>query len=129
MKKTVIWVLVAAVAVLVLGFGYTRLQSGRAVRAAMEELRNTLQTAEAERRDLEIVISGKGTVQPNEKKSVSSKVAGTVQDILAIEGDTVQAGQRLWCCKTIGKYQAEQARLDLSWRSRLWRTCWDRPAP
>ncbi len=114
MKKTVIWVLVAAVAVLVLGFGYTRLQSGRAVRAAMEELRNTLQTAEAERRDLEIVISGKGTVQPNEKKSVSSKVAGTVQDILAIEGDTVQAGQTVMVLQNDSvRYQAEQARLDL----------------
>ncbi len=114
MKKTVIWVLVAAVAVVGLGYGYTRLQSARALRAAMDELRNNLQTAEAEYRDLEVVISGKGTIQPNEKKTASSGVAGKIREVLISEGSAVREGQTVMVLQNDSViYQAEQARLDL----------------
>ena len=114
MKKTVLWVLIIAVAVVALGFGYTRLQARRAIRAAIEEIRNNLQTARAEYRDLEVVITGKGTIQPNEKKSVSAGIAGTVQDVLVTEGSHVQEGQTVLVLQNDSvRYQAEQAKLDL----------------
>jgi len=113
MKKWLIWGIIA-VLVVAGWFLVRRVQQGALRRAALLEA-GSLTMAKVERRDLEVIVSGKGTVQPNLKKAVQPGVSGTVTKILVNEGDTVKAGDPLLVLSNdTVVYQAEQAKLDLA---------------
>jgi len=115
MKKTITWVLIIAVVCVGGYFGYRFVKRRGALRAAAEDLRNTVAQSKVERRDLEVIVTGKGTVQANLKKSIQPGVAGTVLEVLVEEGDLVQAGTPvLYLSNDSVSYQADQARLDLA---------------
>ena len=115
MKKWFPWVIVIAL-VCVLGFfGYRWYSRRAALRATAQDLRRNIASAKVERRDLEVVVTGKGTVQANLKKNVQPGVAGKVGQILVKEGDLVGAGAPLLVLYNASvTYQADQARLDLA---------------
>lgn len=53
-------------------------------------------TAQAQRRDLTVCVSGSGTVAPIESYEVSSLVSGEILESPFEDGDTVEAGQLLY---------------------------------
>lgn len=114
MKKTITWVLVIAL-VCVGGYLGWRYRQRAALRAAAEDLRNSMSQVKVERRDLEVAITGSGTVQANLKKAVQPGVAGTISQVLVEEGDLVKAGAPLlYLTNDSVTYQVDQARLDLA---------------
>jgi len=115
MKKTVTWVLIIAL-VCVGGFlGYRWNRRRAAIRAAARNVASTMAQSTVMRRDLEVVVTGKGTVQANLKKNVQPGVSGTVTAVLVSEGDTVKKGSPIMQLKNDSvTYQADQARLDLA---------------
>lgn len=113
-RKWVYWALAIIVVAAAGTYFFMRWRAAIARRAAFSQLRQTA-TAKVERRDLEVVVSGKGTVQPSVKKSVQPGVAGTVVQVLVSEGSMVRAGDPLLILANDSvQYQAEQARLDLA---------------
>ncbi len=114
MRKLTTWILIA---VLVVGGGYVvwRIREFRQARAAIREaVRNTV-TASVERRDLDVVVTGKGTVQTSARRTITPGVAGTVLQVLAQEGDVVAAGSPLIVLENDAiKFEAQEARLTLA---------------
>lgn len=111
MKKFATWLLIT---VLVVGAGYLIWRFREARTAFREAVRNTV-TASVERRDLDVIVTGKGTAQTKAKRAVRPGVAGTVSQVLVREGDVVSAGAPLIVLDNDSiRYQADQARLDLA---------------
>lgn len=114
MKKLTTWLLIVA---LVVGGGYVllRIREFRQARAAFRDAVQNTVTAFVERRDLDVVVTGKGTVQTKDKRAVRPGVSGTVTQVLIKEGDLVRAGSPLFVLENeVLLYQLEQARLDLA---------------
>ena len=115
MKKSITWVLIVALVCVGGFFGYRFIRRRAALRAAANNQRGNVARAQVERRDLEVVVTGNGTVQANLKKNVQPGVAGTVSQVLVNEGDMVAAGAPiLYLYNDSVSYQADQARLDLA---------------
>ncbi len=113
MKKKTVWLLVIALVCVggFFGWRYRRLAAFRSNLGA----RNNASQVRVERRDLEVAITGSGTVQANLKKSVQAGVAGTISRVAAEEGDMVAAGDPLLLLTNDSvTYQVDQARLDLA---------------
>lgn len=114
MKKLTTWLLIVA---LVVGGGFVvwKVREFRQARAAFRDAVRNAVTAFVERRDLDVVVTGKGTVQTKDKRVIRPGVAGTVSQVFAKEGDMVEAGSVLLVMENDGlRHQAEQARLDLA---------------
>jgi len=114
MRKLTTWLLIVA---LVVGGGYVllRIRDFRQARAAFRNAVQSTVTALVERRDLDVVVTGKGTIQTKDKRTVRPGVAGTVTQVLVKEGDLVKAGSPLLVLENDTlSFQVEQARLDLA---------------
>ncbi len=95
-------------------FGYRSVTRRNALRAAARNAGGIAQ-AVVERRDLEVAITGNGTIQTSQKKTVQSGVAGKITGVFVDEGDTVKAGDPIInLSNESASYQADQARLDLA---------------
>lgn len=115
MKKWIVWILVVAVVGAGGYYGYRFFRRRSALKAAVADIRQNVATAKVERRDLEVIVTGKGTVQANLKKNVQPGVAGSITQVLVKEGDLVKAGDSLMVLSNDSvQYQADQARLDLA---------------
>lgn len=114
MRRLVKWLLVIA---LVVGGGYVllRVREFRQARAAFRDAIQNTVTAVVERKNLDVVVTGKGTVQTKDKRSIRPGVSGTVAKVFVKEGDLVRAGSPLLILEneTLST-QVEQARLDLA---------------
>ncbi len=86
MKKTATWIVIIALVCVGGFFGYGIVRRRAAVRAAAQNPLPSMAQATVTRRDLEVAISGKGTVQANLKKNVQPGVSGTVSSIPVSEG-------------------------------------------
>lgn len=114
MKKWLAWVVIV---VLLAGGGYVvwRYRQNRAYRASVRDALANLSTATVERRDLEVIVTGKGTVRAGSKKDVQPGVSGTVSQVLVKEGDVVSVGTPLMRISNDAvEYEAEKAKLDLA---------------
>ncbi len=115
MKKTATWIVIIALVCVGGFFGYGIVRRRAAVRAAAQNRLPSMAQATVTRRDLEVAISGKGTVQANLKKNVQPGVSGTVSSIAVSEGDIVKKGSPImYLTNDSVTYQADQARLDLA---------------
>lgn len=114
MKKRLVWVLIAVVAVVAVAFLYAGYRRRAALRSVLSQLEQSVFTAVTERRDLEVIVSGKGNIQPDRKKTVTPGVSGKVLRVAAEEGQLVAAGDLLVMLSSDSvRYQAEQSCLDL----------------
>ncbi len=114
MRKRLAWVLVAVVVVVAVGFLYVGYRRRAAIRSVLSQLDRSVFTAVAERRDLEVIVSGKGNIQPDRKKTVTPGVSGKILRVAAHEGQLVEAGALLVMLSSDSvTYQVDQARLDL----------------
>lgn len=114
MRRLVKWLLVIA---LVVGGGYVllRVREFRQARAAFRDAIQNTVTAVVERKNLDVVVTGKGTVQTKDKRSIRPGVSGTVAKVFVKEGDLVRAGSPLLILENETlTTQVEQARLDLA---------------
>lgn len=100
MKKARTWIIIAVVAVIVVG-GYFVL-SGRSQGSAVGEY----QTAEVGRGNLVATVGATGTVRTNQSAALSWQTSGTVGEILVKAGDRVSAGAIL---ATLEKTSLSQA--------------------
>ncbi|HHY76623.1 MAG TPA: efflux RND transporter periplasmic adaptor subunit [Firmicutes bacterium] len=114
MRRLVKWLLVIA---LVVGGGYVllRVREFRQARAAFRDAIQNTVTAVVERKNLDVVVTGKGTVQTKDKRYIRPGVSGTVAKVFVKEGDLVRAGSPLLILENETlTTQVEQARLDLA---------------
>ena len=115
MKKWLPWVIVVVLVCVGGFFGYRWYSRRATLRAAAQNYLSNVASAKVQRRDIEVIVTGKGTVQANLKKNVQPGVAGKVTQVLVKEGDTVKAGDPLLVLSNESvTYQADQARLDLA---------------
>lgn len=114
MKKWLTWIIIVVV-IAGGGFVFWQYRANRALEAALQEKAKSLSSAVVERRDLDVVVTGKGTVQADTRKDVKPGVSGTVSRVFVREGSVVSAGTSLFALRndTI-EHEAEQAKLDLA---------------
>ncbi|KPL91520.1 efflux RND transporter periplasmic adaptor subunit [Levilinea saccharolytica] len=92
-RKTVIIILITAVAVLGLGFGVW--QSGKAVPSNAAQTAGDYQTATVRRGNITVTVSGTGNVVPSKTANLGFAVSGEIAELNVQVGDTVKAGQTL----------------------------------
>jgi len=87
-KKMIIYFLIAAIILTGGYFVYARLTK--------KDNTNKITTAKAERGNIEVSISGSGTIEPNSKYEVTALVKGEVIEAPFEEGDIVKKGNLLY---------------------------------
>ena len=92
-RKTVIIILITAVAVLGLGFGVW--QSVKAVPSNTAQTTGDFQTATVRRGNITVTVSGTGNVVPSKTANLGFAVSGEIAELNVQVGDTVKAGQTL----------------------------------
>lgn len=92
-RKTVIIILITAVAVLGLGFGVW--QSVKAVPSNTAQTAGDYQTATVRRGNITVTVSGTGNVVPSKTANLGFAVSGEIAELNVQVGDTVKAGQTL----------------------------------
>jgi HlyD family secretion protein len=92
-KKGIKWVAILLVLVIVVRIVYTRFIENRMQKTSAE---TTIQTANVETRDIQVVLSSSGTVQPLNTYQVSTLVEGEVIAADFEEGDQVVKGDTLY---------------------------------
>lgn len=113
-KKWIVWIVVLALVAGGVG-GYYWLRNRARSRRAARSNAGLWASAKVERRDLEITISGKGTVQSSSKRQIKPEAPGTVVSVLVREGDTVAAGQPILELQNDSLVmQMRQAEMDVS---------------
>ncbi len=83
--------------------------------------RLTVTLATAERRDIEAVVSARGSVQVAQIVTIRSELSGQVQSLPIAEGDTVEAGQLLAVIRSSGvAAQLDNAQAQVDQQRSLW---------
>lgn len=114
-KKTGIWLLIAVVVVFGVVLGW-RLFSARSKATAQS---SRIMTARVERGDLEVKVSGTGTVEAAVSEEVRTQMSGTITRYEMKEGQQVQAGQVLAELEVEDMgLQIEKARLNIAIQER-----------
>jgi HlyD family secretion protein len=109
------WIVRAIIVAVLLGGGYYIYQRYQAARIAqMALVAANLSKAQVERRDFNVNVSGKGSILPNDEKSLSAGVTGTVENVLVEEGAMVKEGDPLVILSNSElTFQRDQSQLDL----------------
>jgi HlyD family secretion protein len=114
-KKTGIWILVAVVAIACMGVGWRVLTAKRSAAAQASRII----TAKVERGDLEVRVSGTGSVEAASEEEVRARMSGTISEFAMKDGQQVEAGQVLALLETKDlSLQIERARLDIDIQER-----------
>lgn len=92
-KKVIIWVVVITVVVVAANIGIRKVKSDFAQNIAAQAVINT---AKAETRDIQKVLSSSGTIEPLNTYEVTTLVEGEIIAAAFEEGDVVEEGQVLY---------------------------------
>lgn len=90
-KKIILWIVIPLILLILIGAGirWTRWRVEQGLQPPSEML------VQVERGDLEVWVTGSGTVQPAREEAVRSSVSGTIETYLLEEGKEVVAGEQL----------------------------------
>lgn len=99
LKTVIVFILIVAVV-----FAGYKWWSGN--NSSKKTLAQTSSTARVTRGDLEVILKGSGTLQPNDQATINLKVEGTVKRVYFQEGSIVKKGDLL--------YELEDPQLEIS---------------